>query len=136
MNWFNTDTGRKNLEKIETKSTNEEEFNKNRLTYHFHLNAKAISTIKEYNAYVNNYNALIAGSYTKNNDESGPASEYHSKFIEDFYNDRIQLYKPSGNTYVTYGSPVRLNTKSSGGDSALKIARDRVHWNGENSRSE
>jgi hypothetical protein len=138
-NWFNTTKGQTNMKKIEDNSGNEHEFNKDRITYQFHLNAKAINTIKEYNAHINNYNSLVAGNYTSGTNETGPATKYHSKFIEDFYNDKIQLYRSSGSgssDVQAIGSPVVLKTRSYGGTSALSTARKRVRWDGNASEAE
>ncbi len=132
-NWYWTDKGLKNLEKIETHSGNEKEYSKDRITYQFHLNAKAITTIKEYNSRINNYNALFQGDYTKGT-PNGPATEYHSEFIENFYKNKIQLYKFDINGNASpEGTAVQLKTKVSG---SLSLARDRVHWDGNDSKQE
>ena len=129
-NWFKTDKGRTNLQNIETSSGYEKEYNKDRITYQFHLNSKAINTLKEYNAHINNYNSLVGGDYTAGKNETGPATKYHSKLIEDFYNSQLQLYRVSGSTVTTTGSPVHLNNKNYGGSTALNNARAKVHWDG------
>lgn len=127
-NWFETDLGRKNLKQIESSSGNDREFNADKVSYQFHLNSKAITTIKEYNARVNNYNSLVGGNYTKGTtDENAPAAEYHSEFIENFYKDQIQLYKVANGVATKDGSPVKLKTKTYGG---LSDARCKVYWDG------
>jgi hypothetical protein len=130
FNWFRTIKGRTNLQKIESSSGNDKEFNNSRVTYQFHLNAKAISAIKEYNSYLNNYNALFKGQYTEGANETGPATKYHSEFIENYYNGKVKIYnKDSGSLLRTY----TLGVKSYGNSTSLDAAngpRSKVQWDG------
>lgn len=117
QNWFRTSKEINIKKQIQKESANDKLYDPSRITYQFQLNAKALRTIKEYNAKKNDYNSMD-GKFKETDSSTGALRVYNSTFITNYYDGKIVM--PGGSTENLGIDKL--------GNKALETARNRIHY--------